>query len=91
MSTYDHPFGTLKVNQAPVGKHLNKPEEITFDLESDQFSEIAVFNNNNMDFVEHDKGRFVFKYTPKENGPVLVAGKKISDATYTGVLQYTAR
>lgn len=91
VSTYDHPFGTLKVNQAPVVKHLNKPEEITFDLESNQFSEIAVFNNNNMDFVEPDKGRFVFKYTPKENGPVLVAGKKISDATYTGVLQYTAR
>lgn len=90
VSTYDHPFGTLKVHQAPAGKFLQM-EKTDFDLESTQFSEIAVFNNNHMQFVEPINGRFVFSYTPKESGAVLIAGKKISDSQYTGVLEYKVR
>lgn len=90
VSTYDHPFGTLKVNSAPAGKLLHK-NEVLFDLESSQFSEITVFNNNHMHTVKPENGRFVFSYKARESGSVLVAGKKVSDATYTGVLGYEAR
>jgi hypothetical protein len=85
---YAHPSTTTYIVKAPLNKHLVAGEEYEFIMESDDYVDMALFNEKAYNPMKRDGKKFSIKLEPKK-GSLVITGRKSKDVNvFSHVLGY---
>lgn len=86
--TYDLPYHLAIVEHAPLSYKLHMEETQHFAIQSDNFEQMAIVQNNQWTALTKDGPVFTSDFTAHGGGDLLVVGKRPGMTNFTAILGY---
>jgi hypothetical protein len=86
--TYDLPYHFAIVEQAPLSYKLRAEDTQHFKIQSDNFEQMAIVQNNQWTALTKDGSTFTSDFTAHGGGDMLVVGKRPGMESFTAILGY---
>lgn len=86
--TFDIPYGTITVIQAPLTYHLTPGKAYELDIRADDMEDMAIIHNGRWTHLPRAGGRYHARFSIRGSGEVSIAGKTRGNDRFTTFLQY---